>query len=178
MAAEGLVIGTVGNVSLRTAHGVLITPTRMPYNDMRPRDLVLLDLGGEVRSGRRTPSREWRLHTQIYRARHDVAAVVHTHSLYATAWSFRGDDPLPALEEAEYYGLGCVRVSRGCAGSGELADSAVAALGDGRAALLGSHGLVAVGPTADEALIAARIVERQASIAWLLYGGSLARSAP
>jgi L-fuculose-phosphate aldolase len=170
MAAEGLVIGTVGNVSARAGAGLVVTPTRMPYARTRARDLVVLDLDGEAMAGRRTPSREWRLHALIYRARPDVGAIVHTHSHYATAWSFR-DEPLPPLEESDYYGIGPVRISA-CSRAGglELAEGAVAALGDGRAALLGQHGVVATGKTPEDALVIARVVERQASIAWLLAG--------
>jgi L-fuculose-phosphate aldolase len=169
MAEAGLVIGTVGNVSARTPAGIAITPTRTPYGRMRARDLVFLDLDGAVLGGARAPSREWRLHIEIYLARPDVGAVVHTHSFYATAWSFAGAHPLPQLEELAYYGIGRVEVSRDApSGSADLARHAVVALGPRRAALLGSHGVVAVGADPADALVAARVVERQAAIAWLL----------
>jgi L-fuculose-phosphate aldolase len=172
MAHEGLVIGTVGNVSARSRPGFVITPTRLAYDRIRVHDLVVVALDGRVLAGRRAPSREWPMHARIYDARPDVRAVVHTHSMYATAWSFRPRaGALPALEEAAYYGVGAVAVAPHAAAGGRLlADAAAGALGAGRAALLGSHGVIAVGQTVEQALVAARVVERQAAIAWLLEG--------
>jgi L-fuculose-phosphate aldolase len=173
MATQGLVIGTVGNVSARTGAGFTITPTRLAYPRMHARDLVSLDGEGRVLRGRRPPSREWRMHAQIYRARPDVQAIVHTHSLHATAWSFLGEHWLPALEELEYYGLGRIRVSRAApSGSPELARNATAALGDAGGVLLGAHGAVAVGADLDEALVRAAVLERQAAVACLLRSAS------
>lgn len=170
MARLGLVSGTIGNVSVRTPRGVLITPSRTPYERMRPRDLVRLGKD----DGEGTPSREWPLHLAIYGARPDVGAVVHTHSLHATAWSFRGGGELPEVEELAYYGIGSVAVSpRAVAGSEELADHAVEALGAAGAALLGEHGVVAVGGSVADALTTAIVVERQATIAWLLEGSAV-----
>jgi L-fuculose-phosphate aldolase len=175
MAREGLVIGTVGNVSFRTAQGVAITPTRTAYDRLRRRDLALLDLHGAVLAGRLAPSREWPLHTAVYRARPDVGAVVHTHSLHATAWSFRDGEALPEVEELEYYAIGTVSVAPPApAGSEALARGVVRALARGRAALLAGHGVIAVGDTPAEALQAALVVERQAALAWLLRGCSVA----
>lgn len=170
MARLGLVTGTVGNVSARAGSGFVITPTRSPYERMRRRDLVAVDRSGAViRKG--TPSREWPLHGAVYAARPDVGAVVHTHSLHATAWSFRGGTELPEIEELRYHGIGSVAVCPFApAGTETLAGLVVDGLGDGQAVLLGEHGVVAVGTTPRDALNAAVVVERQATIAWLLEG--------
>lgn len=166
---SGLVVGSVGNVSRRSGPRVWITPSRMPFSAMRARDLVALTLGGDVVRGRRPPSLETPLHLAIYAARPDVRAIVHTHSPYATAWSFLGA-PLPELlEEQAYYDVGAVPVAAAApAGSGALAAAAAAALGDGRAALLGRHGVVAVGDDPAAAIVIAEVVERTAHAAWLL----------
>src|SRR5690348_2774185 len=97
MSRLGLVDGTVGNVSARADGGFLITPTRTPYDRMRPRDLALLDLDGDVVRAAAPPSTERALHAAIYRARPGAGAVIHTHSLHATAWSFRGGTELPEI---------------------------------------------------------------------------------
>jgi L-fuculose-phosphate aldolase len=167
MAAEGLVVGTVGNVSARVRDGFLITPTRTSYDSLTRKDLVFVRDGVDAR----TASREWPLHAAIYRARPDAGAIVHTHSVHATAWSFL-DEPLgPATEELDYYATGPIRTSAPAkAGSPELGDNAVAALGGSSAVLLGRHGVVAVGSTPDDALTVARVVEHQAHVAWLLSG--------
>lgn len=169
MVAEGLVVGTVGNVSARVSDGFAITPTRAPYHAMHPRDLVTLDAQGTVLRGHHEPSREWPLHAAVYTERPDVRAVVHTHSLHATAWSLRGCEPLPATEECAYYDLGDVSIAPAApAGSPELAAGVARALGGGRAVLLAGHGVVTVGGDPSEALTIALLVERQAAMGWLL----------
>jgi L-fuculose-phosphate aldolase len=137
-------------------------------------DLVLVRDGDDTDA--RTASREWPLHAAIYRARPEAGAIMHTHSVHATAWSFL-DEPLgPATEELEYYATGPIRTSAPAqAGSDRLGDNAVAALGASSAVLLGRHGVVAVGPTPDDALVIARVVEHQAQVAWLLRNGGSAR---
>ncbi len=143
MAADGLIVGTVGNVSARAPDGFVITPTRTGYEAMSASDLVHVTGSGATYSSN-TPSRERLLHAAIYAAREDVHAVVHTHSVYATAWSFLGIPLEPALEENVYYEIGTVRTSPpAAAGSSELADRAVDALQDSRAALIGQLDLQA-----------------------------------
>lgn len=171
MAALDLVLATAGNVSARTERGLLITPTRMDYDAAAPDDLVLLDLDGRVLAGHRVPSREWPMHAAIYRMRPEAGAVIHTHSVHATAWSHLGVPLEPQLEDSHYHGVGPVRTSApAAAGSRELAEGVVRALHGSRAALLGGHGVVALGDTPAAALLAARVVERQARVAWLLRG--------
>jgi L-fuculose-phosphate aldolase len=173
MAAEGLVVGTVGNVSARVHGGFLITPTRTSYDSLTHKDLVFVRDGSDAAASTRAASREWPLHAAIYRARPDTRAIVHTHSVHATAWSFL-DEPLgPATEELEYYATGPIRTSAPAkAGSDDLGDNAVAALGGSSAVLLGRHGVVAIGPAPDDALTIARVVEHQAHVAWLLRSAS------
>ena len=77
----------------------------------------------------------------------------------------------PQLEDSHYHDVGPVRTSAPApAGSRELAEGVVGALHGSRAALLGGHGVVAIGDTPAAALLAARVVERQARVAWLLRG--------
>ncbi len=141
---------------------------------MRRRDLVRVDADtGRPLSAAARPSRELPLHLAVYRARPDVAAVIHTHSPHATAWSFL-DVPLqPALEDLDYYGIGSVRTAAPAPpGSDDLAHNVSRALGRSNAVLLGEHGVLAVGPTVDDALLTARVVEHHARIAWLLRGAA------
>lgn len=164
MRDRGLVTGTVGNISARRGNGMLITPTRRDYADLSTRELVELGLDGEAR-GRGEPSREWRLHAAVYRARPDVEAIVHTHSPHATARSF---DPAPLVvqtEEREYLGLDLIEVAPWHpGGSEELAEAAARTLGERPALLLPRHGVLAAGPTARAALEMACTVEHQALI--------------
>lgn len=169
MLAQGLVTGSVGNISERRGDAVRITPTRLPYSSMRRRDLVTVSREGAQVAGRRGPSRELALHLAIYAARPDVGAVVHTHSPYATAWSFLDAPLAPATEEVSYYGIGTVvTAAYAPPGSAELARSACASLAGGRGVLLARHGVLAAAASVDEALSVAAAIEHQATVAWLL----------
>jgi L-fuculose-phosphate aldolase len=169
MLRLGLVSGTSGNVSARDGESVLITPAASPYEQMIGDDLVALGPDGQPGEGDGEPSSEWRVHLAIYEARPDVGAVVHTHSVHATAWSFTGE-PLDTGTEELLAATGGAVLTAPYAptGSEEIAAAAAAVLGNRQAVLLGRHGVVGVGATPAEALATCVAVERQAQIAWLL----------
>ena len=86
MNALGINQGTSGNVSVRYGDRMLVTPSGIPYEELSPKDLCATKIKGEGKDwdGALAPSSEWRFHLNIYQARPDVGAVVHTHSMYAT----------------------------------------------------------------------------------------------
>lgn len=177
MLRRGLVTGTCGNVSARDGQAVIITPAALAYEEMTEDDLVELDPDGEPSrlpdppERSREPSSERRVHTAIYSARPDVGAIVHTHSVHATAWSFTGEPLDTGTEELEAAVGGAVLTAPFApTGTDEIAASAVDALGDRGAVLLGRHGVVAVGQSPAAALERCAVVERQAQIAWLVRG--------
>jgi L-ribulose-5-phosphate 4-epimerase len=166
MAERGLVAGTWGNISLRSNVGnrIAITPSGQPYSELTPEDIVVVDTVGNVLEGRR-PSSELPLHLAIYTARADVRAIVHTHSLFATACAVAGEAIPPSLEEMVQVVGGTVDVARyALPGTADLASYAVEALGDKTAVLLSNHGAVACGPSLKEALLIAELVEKAAHI--------------
>ena len=169
MLRLGLVTGTSGNVSARHGGSVLITPAALAYEAMSEEDVVELGPDGEAVEDAAGPSSERRVHMAIYAARREVAAIVHTHSVHATAWSFL-DEPLDTgTEELEAAVGGAVMTARYApTGTDEIALAAVDALGERGAVLLGRHGVVAVGESPAAALAVAVVVERQAQMAWLL----------
>jgi L-fuculose-phosphate aldolase len=171
MLQAGLVAGTSGNVSVREGELVHITPTALPYDEIEPEDLVTLALDGGVVAGKREPSTERLVHLAIYAARPEAVAIVHTHSVHATAWSFL-DQPLELdteeLVEAAGGGVRCA--AHGDSGSDALASTALAALEGRRAVLLARHGVVAFAESPRHALDVCAVVERQAQLAWLLRG--------
>lgn len=135
-----------GNVSARFEGGLLITPSGLPYAQTKPEDLIHLALDGMVLSGARKPSSEWPFHVEIYKARPDAQAIVHTHSPRATALSCtrRG---IPAFH---YMIALCGGADVRCAdyatfGTPELAANAVKALEGRKAVLLANHGVIALG---------------------------------
>ena len=179
MAREGLVVGTVGNASIRLGEMVLVTPTRVPYSRLSAADIVSVSIEGRCHDDRQQPSRELPLHLEVYRRRPDAHALVHTHSAYATAWSYLEEPLLPVTEENEYYAIGPVRTNPPApSGSAELAMTAAASLSHSSGLLLGRHGVLAVGDSLERALDVARVLERQAKIAWILRSDGARGTSP
>src|SRR6188474_2803359 len=122
----GLVVGTAGNVSAREGDHVYITPKALPYEEMTEGDVVKMSLDGDLAGGGREPSSEHRVHLAIYAARPDVMAVVHTHSVHATAWSFLGETLDPGTKEFGLVAGGPVRTApEAPPGTDEIARAAV-----------------------------------------------------
>jgi L-fuculose-phosphate aldolase len=169
MLRLGLVAGTSGNLSARDGDRIEITPSGLSYQEMTEADLVTLAPDGAVIAGEREPSSERRVHLAVYAARPDARAIVHTHSVHATAWSFLGEPLDTGTEELEHLAGGALRTAPYApSGSDAIATGCLEALEDRRAALLGRHGVVALGATPAAALAICQAVERQAEIAWLL----------
>lgn len=164
MSASGLSPGKSGNISVRVDGGMLITPTGIAYQDMKPADIVEVRLDGRVAPGQRVASSEWRVHLAVYKARPDAGAIVHTHSLNATALSclHRG---IPAFHYmvAEFGGEKVSCAPYATYGSEELARFAVKALGPRSACLLANHGSVALGESARQAYDRAAALEALAA---------------
>ena len=158
MAGLGINQGAAGNISVRTAAGMLITPSAIPYDDMTPEMVALMPLAGAYGAyeGQKRPSSEWRFHLDIMRARPEVGAIVHTHAPYATAISMARRDIPPCHYMVTRFGGGDVR----CApyalfGTAELSAVALAALEARTACLLANHGFIATGADLAGAMAAA-----------------------
>lgn len=169
MHEKGLVVSSLGNVSARLDDGLIITPTRWPYHMLLVPDLVALGPNGTLRAGTRQPSSDWRIHQAIYEARPDIDAIVHSHSVWATAWSWRGEAMRLPTEERRYVSLGVVDVAEHAdAGSVELANHVVGALAGSRAVLMARHGVLAVADNPMAALEICEVVEREAQLETLV----------
>ncbi|MFJ7153033.1 class II aldolase/adducin family protein [Streptomyces sp. NPDC100445] len=169
--ADGLVVGTSGNVSARLGDLVLVTPTGVPYDRLAPGDLTGVDLTGRQVLGTLTPTSELPMHLAVYRAT-DARAVVHTHAVHATAVSTL----VPALPPVHYMTAalgGPVRVAPYAPyGTDELAAHMLRAL-DGRSGcLLRNHGTVTHGATLDQAY------DRTAQLEWMCRLWLTASSVP
>lgn len=164
----GLGVGTAGNVSVRVNGGLLITPTGVPYGELRPADIVTLNEDGTVRAGRLAPSSEWRFHCDILRTRRDAGAVVHVHSPHATAVACMRRD-IPAFHYmVAVAGGDSIRCARYATfGTAALSRHAVRALDGRQACLLANHGQIALGGDLAAALAMAREVEELARQFWL-----------
>ena len=161
MSGSGLSPGRSGNVSCRWKGGMLITPTGMAYDVIRPRDIVFVDGKSEV-PGKRTrkPSSEWRFHLSAYRARPDIGAVVHAHSLHATVLAC-AHKPIPAFHYmvAVAGGKDIPLVPYDTFGTQELADHVASGLAERNACLMANHGQIAVGANLGAALELAHEIE-------------------
>ena len=106
LVEHGLVIFTWGNVSAidRESGLVVIKPSGVSYDNMKPEDMVVVDLDGNIVEGDLNPSSDTPTHLALYRAWPEIGGVVHTHSTYATAWAQAGKDiPNIGTTHADYF---------------------------------------------------------------------------
>ena len=98
LVKHGLVIFTWGNVSAidRASGLVVIKPSGVSYDNMKPEDMVVVDLDGKVVEGSLNPSSDTPTHVELYKAFPNIGGVVHTHSTFATAWAQAGHE-IPSL---------------------------------------------------------------------------------
>lgn len=166
LLAAGLTTGSGGNLSrFRRDQGLLaVSPSGIPYPEMAPGDVVLVDLEGRVVEGDRRPTSELAFHLAIYRARPDVGAVVHTHSPWATTVACLGWELPPVHYLVGFAGKKVPLAAYATFGTPELARNTTGALGSHQAVLLANHGLVAVGPDLPQAFGVAEEIELVARI--------------
>ena len=159
LGIRGLNVGASGNVSARTKHGMLITPSGITGDSVAPKSLVEITLAG-THKGRTIPSSEWAMHAAIYQQDPAAQIIVHTHSDAATALACL-NRPLPAFHYAVLgFGGPDVRIAPYLTfGTPELAQAAAVAIQGRTACLLANHGMIAHGPDAASALLAALRLE-------------------
>lgn len=152
LASRNLSPGRSGNVSVRHADGMLITPSGMSAEETEPSDIVFVAADGSVPPRQRKPSSEWQFHLSAYAARPDRNAVVHAHSLHATVLAcarksipafhymvaVAGGDDIPLVPYATF-------------GTSELARAVAEGLARRDACLMANHGQIAVGATLEAA---------------------------
>jgi L-ribulose-5-phosphate 4-epimerase len=167
---NNLVTWTGGNVSGRDPETglVVIKPSGVRYEDLRPEHLVIVDLDGKVVEGNPRFSSDTASHLYIYRHRPDVNGVVHTHSPYATAFAALGK-PIPIYLTAIADEFGCPIPCGGFAliGGEEIGKVVIESIGQSPAVLLKNHGVFTIGKSAEDAVKAAVMVEDVARTVWL-----------
>jgi L-ribulose-5-phosphate 4-epimerase len=180
LVRRGLVLYTFGNASgVSREHGlIVIKPSGVPYEKMKPADMVITDMNGKVVEGSLRPSSDMDTHSALYRAFPAIGGVVHTHSRHATAWAqARREIPCFGTTHADYF-HGPIPVTAPLTaeeiGSDYEANTGVAILRllEGRdplgcpTALVAGHGPFCWGTSVTEAVRIAVIVEELAAMAW------------
>lgn len=167
LSRSAMTVGTYGNISCRVDKNLIaITPSGREYEQLTPEDIVVTNMEGVVLSSPLHPSSELLLHLEIYNSFPEAQAIVHTHSVYASALAVAHKDLPPVIDDLTQIVGGAVRCTDYVlAGTKELGVSAVNAMEGGRrAALLANHGAVCWGTSLKEALATAQILEKAAQI--------------
>jgi L-ribulose-5-phosphate 4-epimerase len=167
---NNLVVWTGGNVSARDPETglVIIKASGIRYEEMRPQHMIVVDMDGKLVEGDFKPSSDVHSHLYIYKCRPDVGGVVHTHSVYATAFA-AVNKPIPVVLTAiadEFGG------PIPCGGFALIGDEAIGkvvveSIGNSPAVLLKNHGVFTVGRNARAAVKAAVMTEDNAKTVWL-----------
>lgn len=165
-----LVKWTGGNISARDPETgyVVIKPSGVRYEDLKPEDMVILDLEGNRIEGDLKPSSDTASHLYIYRHREDVGGIVHTHSPYATAFAAVGK-PIPVYLTAmgDEFGGPIPCGDFALIGSEAIGKVVVESIGTSCAVLLKNHGVFTIGKDAEAAVKAAVMTEDVAKTVWL-----------
>jgi L-ribulose-5-phosphate 4-epimerase len=170
MSAIGLVVGTSGNISLRLRPEgkqmlLAITPSSKHYHSLGVDDIQIVDFNGRNVEGNLRPSMETMLHIGIYQARKNINAIIHTHSVYASAAAVAGREIPPILDDQVAFLGGEIQIARhALSGSPEQVTAVIEALGDRSGALLANHGAVGTGLTMRDAFTACQLIEKTAKI--------------
>ena len=149
----GLVKMTSGNISGRDRSTglVVIKPSGYSYEEMKPEDMVVVDLDGRVIEGHLQPSVDTETHLYVYSRRPDVWGIGHPHSAYATSFAVLGR-PIPACMTACAMLGGEIPVGGFAAiGGAEIGAEIVRAIGDKRAVLMQNHGVFTIGDSPKQA---------------------------
>ena len=167
---NNLVAWTSGNVSARDPESglVVIKPSGLKYEDLRPENMVVVNVEGDIVEGNLKPSSDTASHLYIYRARPDVNGIVHTHSRYATAFAAIGESiPVYLTAQGDEFGGPIPCGGFALIGGEEIGQVVVESIGNSPAVLLKNHGVFTVGKNAEGALKEAVMVEDVAATIWL-----------
>lgn len=146
LVERGLVQGTWGNISIRLDDkNMLVTPSGLDYERLTPGDMVKVDIQTLAHEGENKPTSEKELHAEIYRNRHDVGAIIHTHSKYACVFAAAKCN-MPILPEyRDVFGEELKVGEYALSGSKALAKNTAAALGRNFGSIMANHGMIACG---------------------------------
>ena len=169
---QGFVFGTWGNISVRLDTGnILITPSKVPYEEMKPEDLVVLAPDGNTVSGTRLSTSERELHRNILNKKSDIGAIIHMHSPYAMTCCARNEGvPVISEEMCQLLG-GAIPLSQCFVPSEhhvELGQVVADSITDSNAILIRNHGPMCFGRTLEETRICCQVTEKSCQMYLML----------
>lgn len=164
LLSEGLVAGTWGNVSIRINDlQMVITPSGRPYEELEPGEMVLVNYHTQEYTGSIKPSSEYKLHTEIYKTRKEINAVIHTHQMNAsTVAAARREIPPILDDQAQLLGPSVRVAPYALPSTKKIVKVTVKALKGRKAALMANHGAVCIGRDLDEAFVCCQVLEKAA----------------
>jgi len=159
---EGLVARTWGNVSIRADEDhMLITPSGRKYEGLKPDDIVLVNIRTSEYEGSIKPSSEHKLHSEIYRTRPEINAVIHTHQMNASTCAAARREVPPVLDDMAQIIGPTVRVAPySLPSTKKIVRVTLKALQGRMAALMANHGAVCIGRNMDEAFVVCQVLEK------------------
>jgi L-fuculose-phosphate aldolase len=162
LLAEGFVSGSWGNISCRIDDATMaITPSGREYETMEPEDIVIVSYLDHSYQGDLKPSSEFKLHTEIYRTRKNIDAVIHTHQMNASTVAAARRDVPPILDDmAQIIGPTVRCADYALPNTKKIVRKTVRALKGRYAALMANHGAVCVGRDMNEAFVVCQVLEK------------------
>jgi len=168
MLQAGLTTGSGGNLSCfnRTENLIALTPSGIEYPDLRPEDIVVMDINGKIYDGKSKPSSETGFHLALYEKRKDINAVVHTHSVYATTFACLNREIKAVHYLIGFAGKKVPVAPYATYGSKQLALNITDTIQDYNCILLANHGLISIGQDLLNAFNTAQEIELVARISY------------
>ncbi len=159
---EGYVSGTWGNISFRIDDKLMaITPSGREYETMVPDDIVIVNYLDHSYEGEIKPSSEFKLHTEIYRTRKNIHAIIHTHQMNASTVAAARREVPPILDDmAQIIGPTVRCADYALPNTKKIVKKTVKALRGRYAALMANHGAVCIGRDMDEAFVVCQVLEK------------------
>ena len=159
---EGLVARTWGNVSIKVNDDhMLITPSGRKYEDLTEKDIVMVNIHTSEYEGEIKPSSEYKLHSEIYKTRKGINAVIHTHQMNASTCAAARREVPPVLDDMAQIIGPTVRVAPyALPSTKKIVKKTVQALKGRMAALMANHGAVCIGRDIEEAFVVCQVLEK------------------
>lgn len=163
----GLVAYTSGNVSVRVGSHIIIKPSGVPYDKLKPQDMVVINMQGNVVEGDLKPSVDSATHLYLYNNLDDIGSIIHTHSPYASSFALLNQPfPVYSTAHADVFGVEIPVSPYAPVGTEAIGKAVVDVVNQARAVLLSKHGVIVMGKDIQEAIRNAIFLEEVAKTAY------------